>query len=162
MARGVNKAIIVGNLGRDPEVRYAANGKPMLLLRRPKVGATSSLVSVRRKRNGTAWFFSVGWLRLPASICVKVHRSISRAVCRLESGRTRRPARSAIPPRLLPMTCRCWDRAVAVARCRARTQVTLAPRPLPIGHRTLPVTPVVAVTWIWMTIFPFECDGPLF
>ena len=26
MARGVNKAIIVGNLGRDPEVRYSANG----------------------------------------------------------------------------------------------------------------------------------------
>ena len=26
MARGVNKAIIVGNLGRDPEVRYAASG----------------------------------------------------------------------------------------------------------------------------------------
>ena len=26
MSRGVNKAIIVGNLGRDPEVRYTANG----------------------------------------------------------------------------------------------------------------------------------------
>jgi single-strand DNA-binding protein len=27
MARGVNKAILVGNLGRDPEVRYAPNGQ---------------------------------------------------------------------------------------------------------------------------------------
>lgn len=26
MSRGVNKAIIVGQLGRDPEVKYAANG----------------------------------------------------------------------------------------------------------------------------------------
>jgi single-strand DNA-binding protein len=26
MARGINKAIIVGNLGRDPEVRYTASG----------------------------------------------------------------------------------------------------------------------------------------
>jgi len=26
MSRGVNKAIIVGNLGRDPEMRYAASG----------------------------------------------------------------------------------------------------------------------------------------
>ena len=26
MARGVNKVILVGNLGRDPEVRYSANG----------------------------------------------------------------------------------------------------------------------------------------
>jgi single-strand DNA-binding protein len=27
--RGVNKAIIVGTLGRDPEVRYSANGNPI-------------------------------------------------------------------------------------------------------------------------------------
>jgi single-strand DNA-binding protein len=27
MARGVNKVILVGNLGRDPEVRYAPNGQ---------------------------------------------------------------------------------------------------------------------------------------
>ena len=26
MARGVNKVIIVGNLGQDPEVRYMPNG----------------------------------------------------------------------------------------------------------------------------------------
>ena len=26
MARGINKGIIVGNLGKDPEVRYSANG----------------------------------------------------------------------------------------------------------------------------------------
>ena len=27
MARGVNKVILVGNLGRDPEIRYSANGQ---------------------------------------------------------------------------------------------------------------------------------------
>lgn len=27
MARGVNKVILVGNLGRDPEVRYSPNGQ---------------------------------------------------------------------------------------------------------------------------------------
>ena len=26
MARGVNKVILIGNLGRDPEVRYTAGG----------------------------------------------------------------------------------------------------------------------------------------
>jgi single-strand DNA-binding protein len=26
MSRGINKAVIVGKLGRDPEIRYAANG----------------------------------------------------------------------------------------------------------------------------------------
>lgn len=29
MARGVNKVILVGNLGKDPEVRYAASGSAM-------------------------------------------------------------------------------------------------------------------------------------
>ncbi|MEI6553861.1 MAG: single-stranded DNA-binding protein, partial [bacterium] len=26
MARGINKVILIGNLGNDPEVRYAPNG----------------------------------------------------------------------------------------------------------------------------------------
>ena len=26
MARGVNKVILIGNLGKDPEIRYTANG----------------------------------------------------------------------------------------------------------------------------------------
>jgi len=29
MARGVNKVILIGNLGRDPEVRYTPNGNPV-------------------------------------------------------------------------------------------------------------------------------------
>lgn len=29
MARGVNKVILIGNLGKDPEVRYTANGSAM-------------------------------------------------------------------------------------------------------------------------------------
>ena len=33
MARGVNKAIIVGTLGQDPEVRYTANGSAVANLR---------------------------------------------------------------------------------------------------------------------------------
>ena len=27
MARGVNKVILIGNLGKDPEVRYMPNGQ---------------------------------------------------------------------------------------------------------------------------------------
>ncbi|MEC7901156.1 MAG: single-stranded DNA-binding protein, partial [Acidobacteriota bacterium] len=26
MARGVNKVILIGNLGKDPEIRYTQNG----------------------------------------------------------------------------------------------------------------------------------------
>ncbi len=32
MARGVNKVILIGNLGRDPEVRYSASGAPVTKL----------------------------------------------------------------------------------------------------------------------------------
>ena len=32
MARGFNKAIIIGNLARDPEIRYTANGKAVARL----------------------------------------------------------------------------------------------------------------------------------
>ena len=30
MARGINKAIIVGTLGQDPDVKYTANGAPVV------------------------------------------------------------------------------------------------------------------------------------
>ncbi|HID30588.1 MAG TPA: single-stranded DNA-binding protein, partial [Desulfobacterales bacterium] len=29
MTRGLNKVIIIGNLGRDPEMRYTPSGKPV-------------------------------------------------------------------------------------------------------------------------------------
>ena len=29
MARGINKVILVGNLGRDPETRYMPSGSPV-------------------------------------------------------------------------------------------------------------------------------------
>ncbi|NBV29055.1 single-stranded DNA-binding protein, partial [bacterium] len=29
MARGVNKVIVIGNLGADPDVRYLASGDPV-------------------------------------------------------------------------------------------------------------------------------------
>ncbi len=32
MARGINKVILIGNLGNDPEVRYAANGNAVATL----------------------------------------------------------------------------------------------------------------------------------
>lgn len=64
--RGLNKVQIIGNLGRDPEMRYTPNGKPV----------TSFTVAVLRswlKPEGervekTEWFNVVAWERL-AEIC---------------------------------------------------------------------------------------------
>ncbi|TAH51291.1 MAG: single-stranded DNA-binding protein [Chloroflexota bacterium] len=66
MARGLNKVMIMGNLGRDPEMRYTPSGKPV----------TSFSVAVSRtymKPEGeraevTDWFNVVAWGRL-AEIC---------------------------------------------------------------------------------------------
>lgn len=32
MSRGVNKVILLGNIGKDPEARYSANGNPIATL----------------------------------------------------------------------------------------------------------------------------------
>ncbi len=54
---GVNKVILVGNLGRDPEVRRLGNGEPVVNLR---VATSENLegqgtASARKRPNGTRW-----------------------------------------------------------------------------------------------------------
>jgi single-strand DNA-binding protein len=57
MARySVNKVILVGNLGRDPELRYSANGKPI---------ATFSLATSRRRQDPSGtWVDETEWHRI--------------------------------------------------------------------------------------------------
>jgi single-strand DNA-binding protein len=55
MSRGVNKVILIGNLGRDPEVRHNPNGKSMASL---SVGTDSSF-----KRDGE-WKSQTEWHRV--------------------------------------------------------------------------------------------------
>ncbi len=66
MTRGLNKVMIIGNLGRDPEMRYTPSGKPV----------TSFSVATSRtwtttdgdRREATEWFNVVAWRDL-AEIC---------------------------------------------------------------------------------------------
>jgi single-strand DNA-binding protein len=65
MAKSVNKVILVGNVGQDPEVKYAPSGVPV---------ARVSLATNERfkdgndqwqdKQNGTALWLGSGWRRL--------------------------------------------------------------------------------------------------
>ncbi len=63
MARGLNKVMLIGNLGKDPEVRYTPSGQAV---------ATFSVATSRRRRdpNGgdyieeTEWHRVVAWERL--------------------------------------------------------------------------------------------------
>ena len=66
MARGVNKVILIGNLGQDPELRYTGNGTAVCNLR---VATNESY----KDQDGqlvekTEWHSVVAWSRL-AEIC---------------------------------------------------------------------------------------------
>lgn len=66
MARGLNKVMIIGNLGRDPEMRYTPSGKPVTSF---SVAVSRSFVKPEGERTEvTDWFNVVAWGRL-AEIC---------------------------------------------------------------------------------------------
>src|SRR3989304_4887680 len=59
---GLNKVMIIGNLGADPEMRYMADGTAMTSFR---VAATRSFSGRDgERREGTAWFPVVNWQKL--------------------------------------------------------------------------------------------------
>ena len=67
MARGVNKVIIVGNLGADPETRAMPSGTTVANLR---IATTENwkdrrAASSRSARSGTASPCSAAWARSP-------------------------------------------------------------------------------------------------
>jgi single-strand DNA-binding protein len=66
MARGVNKAILVGNLGADPEMKYTASGTPLCTFRL----ATSEVFNDREgnQQERTEWHRVVAWGKL-GEIC---------------------------------------------------------------------------------------------
>jgi len=66
MNRGLNKVMIIGHLGRDPEMRYTANGHPV---------TTFSVATNRNwqtpdgeRKTETEWFNVIAWGSL-AEIC---------------------------------------------------------------------------------------------
>lgn len=66
MARGLNKVMIIGNLGRDPEMRYTPGGKPVTSF---SLASSRSWVSSEgERREETEWFNVICWGSL-AEIC---------------------------------------------------------------------------------------------
>ena len=51
MARGVNKVILIGNLGQDPEVKYMPNGNAVtnIINGYPVSGILSAIVIINEK-----------------------------------------------------------------------------------------------------------------
>lgn len=66
MGRGLNKVMIIGHLGRDPEMRYTPNGRPVTSF---SVATSRSWTSAEgERREETEWFNVVAWGNL-AEIC---------------------------------------------------------------------------------------------
>ena len=65
----VNKVILIGNLGRDPEVRYTPSGAAIcnVTVATTGSGRTRPAARSRRRPNGTASSSSTAWPRSPAS-----------------------------------------------------------------------------------------------
>ncbi len=71
MGRGLNKVMIIGYLGRDPELRYTPSGRPVASF---SVATSRSWTSADGdRREETEWFNVVAWGNL-AEIC-KTHLS---------------------------------------------------------------------------------------
>ena len=69
MARGLNKVIIIGIVGRDPEMRFTPSGRPVTSF---SVATSRTWVSAEgERREETEWFNVVAWGNL-AEIC-KAH-----------------------------------------------------------------------------------------
>ncbi len=66
MARGLNKVMVIGHVGRDPEMRYTPGGKPVTSF---SVATSRSWTnSEGERREETEWFNVVAWGNL-AEIC---------------------------------------------------------------------------------------------
>lgn len=61
MADGVNKVILVGNLGTDPEMRYTSNGSAVTSFR---MAVSRSFGSDDGRKEETEWFSVVTWNKL--------------------------------------------------------------------------------------------------
>lgn len=71
MSRGLNKIMIIGRLGRDPEMRYTPSGRPVTSF--TVATSRSWNTSEGERRVETEWFNVVAWGNL-AEIC-KQHLS---------------------------------------------------------------------------------------
>jgi single-strand DNA-binding protein len=66
MPRGLNKVILIGSVGRDPEMRFTPNGRPVTSF---SVATSRTWVSADgERREETEWFNIVAWGQL-AEIC---------------------------------------------------------------------------------------------
>ena len=68
MTRGLNKVLIIGHLGRDPEMRFTSNGRPVAAFTVATSRGWTDNDGARQEE--TEWFHVVAWGGL-ADLCKK-------------------------------------------------------------------------------------------
>lgn len=71
MSDGLNKVMLIGNLGRDPELRYTANGSAVSNF---TMAVTRTYGSGEQRREETEWFTVVAWEQLAEVISQRLEK----------------------------------------------------------------------------------------
>ncbi len=138
--RGINKVILVGRLGKDPEVRYIPNGGAVANL---QVATSESWRDKQTGRcgsrqNGIAWCCSASSRKWQVNVCARARRSTSKVSFAPVAGRiTVSPVTSPkflLRPRA---PCRCWyvPQVLRLSRKRGNSSAVSLSR----NHRRRPV-----------------------
>jgi single-strand DNA-binding protein len=62
---GLNKIMVIGNAGTDPEMRYTPNGNPVTSFR---IATTRTYTTGGERREETEWFTVVSWNQLAEKV----------------------------------------------------------------------------------------------
>ena len=131
----VNKVILIGNLGRDPEVRSTPSGQPVASFTWPPAGAGGTRTATARSRpSGTTSSSGASRRRSPASISPRASRSIVEGRLQTRSWDDRQTGEKKYKTESSATTSRCSARAAAAANSRARAAASsraATPRPRP-------------------------------
>ena len=85
----LNKVMLIGNLGKDPEVRYTASGTAVASFSlATSESSRIRMVNGKRRRNGTTLPSGPGSRKSPGNIWPRGRPSISRVGCKQGNGRT--------------------------------------------------------------------------
>jgi len=139
MARGVNKVILLGNLGKDPDLRVTPSGTSV---------ATFSIAVNRNVKEGDGWKEQTEWVRCVAwekqaetigQYVKKAINSTLKAVCRPASGTTRKPTQNDTLPKWL-------SRSLISSAVKVRVVVMVTAKAMSLVRRVRPPRAIVATT----------------
>ena len=140
MAKSVNKVILLGNVGKDPEIRSTPNGVMVANF----TLATSDRYQdsggnwPRTAPSGTTWSPSSAPPKSSATTSKRAPNSTSKAGSRPAAGTTRRRAPKSIAPRLSCLTSRCSPAAKKAPAATAVPPAPAAPQPTSTSARRRP------------------------